>query len=361
MQVDLDDEGAQAAGLPRFQQAVFQGRRLRLTAIGLGALVAMGLVSGFFVGLFAPQSLWPALLFNQSAALLVLVAGLQSAWWVTQWRVCAMSPLAPLVAASEETEAPLGWYSRLRERISQQWMNVLRQIGAPTLWLGGWALLALLSVEQAWNLDLAPAALGLSATVGAALALLLAFGLLVLERELTQEGSAQWPEAGALAQLTRVAIISLILGALCLLFGNETSVWPVRLAVLIGLLPGLVAFELLLRAVLSLFSPRRDRLEPALLARSFVADLLRWPPQPLLALQHELHNRFGIDLRQIWAFTYMRRAFLPVLGVVAIVGWSLTGVHEIPLQGRGSTSVSANPWRCSALDYMQVYPGRWAG
>ena len=335
MQVDLDEEGAQAAGLPRFQQAVFQGRRLRLLAIGLGVLAAMGLVSGFFVGLFAPQSLWPALLFNQSAALLVLVAGLQSAGWVTQWRARAMSPQAPLVVAPAEAEAPSGWYERLLERISQRWLNLLGQIGAPTLWLGGWALLALLSVEQAWNLDLPPAALGLSATVGAAMALLLGFGLLVLERQLTQEGSAQWPEAGALAQLIRVAIISLILGASCLLFGNETSVWPVRLAVLIGLLPGLVASELLLRAVLSLFSPRRDRLEPALLARSFIADMLRWPPQPLLALQHELHNRFGIDLRQIWAFTYMRRAFLPVLGVVAIVGWSLTGIHEIPLQGRG--------------------------
>ena len=335
MQVDLDEEGAQAAGLPRFQQAVFQGRRLRLLAIGLGVLAAMGLVSGFFVGLFAPQSLWPALLFNQSAALLVLVAGLQSAGWVTRWRAQAMSPLAPLVVASAEAEAPSGWYERLLERISQRWLNLLGQIGAPTLWLGGWALLALLSVEQAWNLDLPPAALGLSATVGAAMALLLGFGLLVLERQLTQEGSAQWPEAGPLAQLIRVAIISLILGASCLLFGNETSVWPVRLAVLIGLLPGLVASELLLRAVLSLFSPRRDQLEPALLARSFIADMLRWPPQPLLALQHELHNRFGIDLRQIWAFTYMRRAFLPVLGVVAIVGWSLTGIHEIPLQGRG--------------------------
>ena len=335
MQVDLDDEGAQAAGLPRFEQAIFQGRRLRLFAISLGALAAMGLVSGFFVGLFAPQSLWPALLFNQSAALLVLVAGFQSAWWVTQWRARAMSPLAPLLVASAEAEAPLGWYERLLERISQRWLNLLRQIGAPTLWLGGWALLALLSVEQTWTLDLPPAALGLSATVGAAVALLLGFGLLVLERQLTQEGSAQWPEAGALAQLTRVAIISLILGALCLLFANENSVWPVRLAVLVGLLPGLVALELLLRAVLSLFSPRRDRLEPALLARSFIADMLRWPPQPLLALQHELHNRFGIDLRQIWAFTYMRRAFLPVLGVVAIIGWSLTGVHEIPLQGRG--------------------------
>ncbi|MNK78660.1 FtsH protease regulator HflK [compost metagenome] len=334
MQVDLDVEGAQVAELPRFQQSVFQGRRLRLFAIGFGALAAVGLVLGFFVGLFAPQSLWPALLFNQSAALLVLVAGLQSAWWVTQWRARAMSPVLPVVV-EQAVEAPVGWYERLLDRMGQRWLNLIKQIGAPTLWLGGWALVALLSVKQVWNLGLPPAALGLSATVGAALALLLAFGLLVLERQLAQENTAAWPEAGALAQLSRVSIISLVLGALCLLFGSEASVWPVRLAVLIGLLPGLVAVELLLRAVLSLFSPRREQIEPTLLARSFVADMLRWPPQPLLALQHELHNRFGIDLRQIWAFTYMRRAFLPVLAVVAIVGWSLTGIHEIPLQGRG--------------------------
>lgn len=336
MQVDLDGDGAQIAALPRFQQAVVQGRRLRQIAIGLGALAAAGWVLAFFVGLFAPQSLWAALLVNQSAALLVLVAGLQSAWWVTQWRARAMNPavLVP-VSIAEEVVSTEGWYERLLDRISQRWWRLLGQIGAPTLWLGGWALLTLYSIEQVWNLALPPAALGLSASVGAALSLLLAFGLLVLERQLAQENVAQWPEAGPLAQLTRVAIICLVLSALCLLFGSETSVWPVRLAVLIGLLPGLVAVELLLRAVLSLFSPRREQLEPALLARSFIADMLRWPPQPLLALQHEIHNRFGIDLRQIWAFTYMRRAFLPVLAVVAIVGWSLTGVHEIALQGRG--------------------------
>lgn len=334
MQVDLEVDGAQVAGLPRFQQALFQGRRLRQFAIGLSALAAAGLVLALFVGLFAPQSLWGALLVSQAAALLVLVAGLQSAWWVTRWRAQAMNPPLPVVVV-DETVAPQGWYERLLERLSQGSMRMLGQIGAPTLWLGGWALLTLFSISQFWNLALPPAPLGLSASVGAALALLLAFGLLVVERQLAQENVAQWPEAGALAQLTRVAIICLVIGALCLLFANETSVWPVRLAVVIGLLPALVAAELLLRAVLSLFSPQREQLEPALLARSFVADMLRWPPQPLLALQHELHNRFGIDLRQIWAFTYMRRAFLPVLAAVAVVGWSLTGIHEIPLQGRG--------------------------
>lgn len=351
MQVDLD-EGTPVTGLPRFQQAATQGRRLRRLAIGLGALAGAGWVLAFFVGLFAPQSLWPALLVNQSAALLVLVASLQSAWWVTQWRARVINPVVPMTAAEEP--APEGWYERLLDRMSQRSLQLLGQIGAATLWLGGWSLLVLLSVEQTWNLTLPAAGVGGSATVGAAIALLLAFGLLVLERQLAQENPAQWPEAGALAQLTRVAIISLVLGALCLLFVSDSAIWPVRLAVLIGILPGLVALELLLRALLSLFSPRREQLEPVLLARSFVADLLRWPPQPLLALQHELHNRFGIDLRQIWAFSYMRRAFLPVLVLVAAVGWLLTGLHEIPMQSRGIYERFGKP--------VQVFgPGLHAG
>ncbi|POA38371.1 protease modulator HflK [Pseudomonas sp. GW456-12-1-14-TSB6] len=351
MQVDLD-EGTPVNGLPRFQQAATQGRRLRRLAIGLGALAGAGWVLAFFVGLFAPQSLWPALLVNQSAALLVLVAGLQSAWWVTQWRAWVINPVVPVTVAEEP--APDGWYERLLDRMSQRSLHLLGQIGAATLWLGGWSLLVLLSLEQTWNLTLPAAGVGLSATVGAAIALLLAFGLLVLERQLAQENPAQWPEAGALAQLTRVAIISLVLGALCLLFASDSAIWPVRLAVLIGILPGLVALELLLRALLSLFSPRREQLEPVLLARSFVADLLRWPPQPLLALQHELHYRFGIDLRQIWAFSYMRRAFLPVLVLVATVGWLLTGLHEIPMQSRGIYERFGKP--------VQVFgPGLHAG
>ncbi|QHF53634.1 protease modulator HflK [Pseudomonas sp. S49] len=335
MQVDLEVDGTQVTGLPRFQQADVQSRYLRRWAISLGGLAGAGWLLAFFVGLFAPQSLWLPLLINQSAALLVLVAGMQSAWWVTQWRAQAINPVAVTPVAVDEESAPQGWYERLLERLSQRSLHLLGQIGAATLWLGGLALLVVLSIDQVWNLALPAAAVGLSATVGAALALLLAFGLLVLERQLAQENPAQWPDAGSLAQLTRVAIITLVLGALCLLFASENAIWPVRVAVLLGILPGLVAIELLLRAVLSVFSPRREQLEPTLMARSFVAGMLRWPPQPLLALQHELHNRFGIDLRQIWAFSYMRRAFLPVLALVAAVGWLLTGIHEIPLQGRG--------------------------
>ncbi|MFC6298660.1 protease modulator HflK [Pseudomonas sp. CCM 7893] len=335
MRVDLEAEGAAVDGLPRFQQGMFHARRLRQAGIGLTALAISGWVLALFVVLFTPLSIWPVMLINCSSALLVLVAGLQSAWWVADWRAQALEGLtAPLIEPPTPVEDS-GWYDRLLGRISNGWGGLLAQIGAPVLWLCGWSLLALLSIVEFWNLALPPAAVGQAASVGAAVALLLAFGLLVFERRLAQESTAQWPEAGQLAQLSRVAIICLVISAICLLFAGEESVWPLRLAVLIGLLPALVALEFLLRGVLSLFSPRQERLEPRLMAQSFIADLLRWPPQPLLALQHELHNRFGIDLRQIWAFTYMRRAFLPVLVVVLAVGWLLTGVHEVALQGRG--------------------------
>ncbi|WP_458128898.1 SPFH domain-containing protein [Pseudomonas sp. Z2-11] len=354
MQVDLEIDGAHVADWPRFQRAAFQGLRLKRIALVLGSLAGLGLVSAFFIGLFSPQSIWPALLVSQGAALSVLVAGLQSAWWITQWRSKALLPVVDILPVEDEPVDNSGWYERLLERISARWIGLLQQIGGPLLWLAGWALLSLLVLEQTWDLALPAASLGVAASVGAVLSLVLAFGLLVFERQLAQQSPIEWPEAAPLAQLTRVPIIVLVLAAVCLLFAGEASLWPVRLAVLIGLLPGLVAVELMLRALLALFSPRRNTLEPTLLGRSVVADLLRWPPRPLLALQHELHNRFGIDLRQIWAFSYMRRAFVPVLALVALVGWLLTGVHEVPLQGRGIYERFGKP--------VQVFgPGLHAG
>jgi regulator of protease activity HflC (stomatin/prohibitin superfamily) len=39
-------------------------------------------------------------------------------------------------------------------------------------------------------------------------------------------------------------------------------------------------------------------------------------------------------LRQNWAFSFMRRAVLPIVGAVLFVGWLMSGVHEIPMAGR---------------------------
>jgi len=336
MRVDLDVEHGSLEGLPRFQSASAQAARLRRLIWLSGGLGVFGLVMALAVDLFSPDSLWTAVLTGNAAALFVLAAALQSARGIALWRARALSgdvvSVQPSVQLAEV--AATNGYDRLVNRISNLGQSTLAQIGAPTLWLAGWAVLALISVELTWNLSLPGTQLSQMGSVAGGIALLLAFGALVLERQFNTEQN-EWPEAAQLAQLTRVVIAVLLVGALCLFFSSPERVWPARLAVVIGLLPGVVAAELLLRAVLSLFSPRNPRLEPRLTASSFVAGLLRWPPQPLLALQHELHNRFGIDLRQVWAFTYMRRAFFPVLLTIAALGWALSGVHEIPMHGRG--------------------------
>ncbi|MBD8707206.1 protease modulator HflK [Pseudomonas sp. CFBP 13711] len=337
MRVDLDDEGVAPASLPRFQQAAVQSRRLSRLTYLTGAMGVIGLVVSLFVDLFSPNSLWTAVLTNSAASLLVLAAALQSAHVVSQWRVGVISPPESIRTDEEALlhSEEQGWYDRVLGRISGAGTSLVGQVGLPVFWLAGWALLSLISIGLIWNLALSGSNVGLVGNAVGGLLLLIGFALLVLERQFSNESEASWPEAEQLAQMTKVAIGTLLVTAFCLFFSSVDRVWPARLAVLIGLLPGLVAVELLTRALLSVFSPRNERLEPRLIATSFVAGLLRWPPRPLLALQNELHNRFGIDLRQIWAFTYMRRAFLPVLVVIVGLGWLLSGVHEIPMQGRG--------------------------
>lgn len=337
MRVDLDVEGAAPASLPRFQRANLQARRLSRLTYVLGSMGVLGLVVSLFVDLFSPNSLWTAVLTNSAASLLVLASALQSAQVVAFWRARVIAPDDALAANADETvEADeQGWYDRLLGRIGGAGTSMVGQIGAPVFWLAGWVLLALISISMIWNMGLIGSDVGLVGSIVGGLLLLIGFGLLVLERQFSNESEASWPESEQLAQITRVAIGTLLIAAFCLFFSSVDRVWPARLAVLIGLLPGLVALELFIRALLSIFSPRNERLEPRMVASSFVAGLLRWPPRPLMALQNELHNRFGIDLRQIWAFTYMRRAFLPVLAVIVALGWALSGVHEIPMQGRG--------------------------
>ncbi|WP_110947593.1 protease modulator HflK [Pseudomonas bohemica] len=336
MRVDLDGEGATPATLPRFQRASFQARRLSRLTYVLGGLGVIGLVVSLFVDLFSPNSLWTAVLTNSAASLLVLASALQSAQVVALWRARVIAPDEVAISSEEPIAAEeQGWYDRLLTRIGGAGTSMVGQIGAPVFWLAGWALLALISISMIWNLALIGTNVGLTGSVAGGLLLLIGFGLLVLERQLSNESEASWPEAEQLAQIARGAIGTLLIAAFCLFFSSADRVWPARLAVLTGLLPGLVAAELLIRALLSIFSPRNGRLEPRLVASSFGAGLLRWPPRPLMALQNELHNRFGIDLRQIWAFTYMRRAFLPVMAVIVALGWALSGVHEIPMQGRG--------------------------
>ncbi|WP_255556993.1 SPFH domain-containing protein [Sodalis sp. dw_96] len=381
MRVDLDDDTADIKALPRFQRAAFQARGLYRFAQGLGALSAILLLAALLIHWIAPGSIWLPLVCNNIAALLVLTAALLSARQVAAWRAAALtditfSPAATLAAGTPSStihSAPLPTGTTLLPapsgasaaetsssitapgplaaetpasaaaselppspgRIALFLSAQLRRIGSDPLWLMGLSLLALLLVRGGWNVDARIGLVDQTVYVVVGLLILAAFGLLVLERHLAAGSSEQWPEAAGLIPLVRMVIAVQLLCVPCLLFAAVASPWPGYLASLTGLLPALVALELMVRGALSLFNPRRERREPRLIGESMLAAQLRWPPRPLQFFQHELQQRFGIDLRQIWAFTFMRKASLPILALLLLTGWLLTGVTEVAFNGRG--------------------------
>lgn len=167
MRVDLDGESAGLDGLPRFQRAAFHTRRLFRLGFGLAGLGLLGFVLAMFAMLFSPASVWPAVLINNAAALWVLVAGVQSAYWIARWRAQTLAvshgpvviePL--LIDDAPESDEPPSWYDRILGGIRGSDVSLLAQVGLPTVWLGGWALLVLLVVKWGWNLSLIGSSLG---------------------------------------------------------------------------------------------------------------------------------------------------------------------------------------------------------
>lgn len=227
MRVDLDAEGVAAESLPRFQQAPRQLRQLWRWAAASVALAAACAVLGFFIGLFAADSLWPPLLYNLGAAWLVLFAGLHAAYRVAAWRCVVLGAEASARPAwlrwqrGEPDAAADSAYERLLERLGQAIAHGLAQLGHAALWLAASAALALCLVAAGWRLDLPPASSGQAADLAIGICLLLAFAVLVLERRFASQGPAQWPEAPALGQLARALIGTLVLAALCLFLARQ--------------------------------------------------------------------------------------------------------------------------------------------
>ncbi|WP_428382333.1 protease modulator HflK [Nevskia ramosa] len=334
MPVDLHSDGLDLTALPRFRLAALQARRLLIQAFwpggpGLAAMLAAWFWPAIQGSLLAP------LCAAVGASLWLLALGLLSARSVAGWRAVAIEA-APATADKLPADAPR--YRRVLwtlRNAARALIQLLRSDGGRASLLALFALLPLATVIRTWNLALPGLVLGQFAYAAGGALLLMVFGLLVLERWFANLATVESPEAARLARLVRLPLLTLSLAAACLFFSRADSFWPARLAVLAGLLPAAVAAEFALRALLSLFTRRPPTEEPRLLADSYFARQLQWPPRPLANLQDELQQRFGIDLRQNWAFGYMRRALLPVLGAVLLVGWLMTGIREIAIDGRG--------------------------
>lgn len=354
---------AHRRSLPRFQRAAIHTGILRWVLV-VGVLLAA--ILWWLLAWFRPVGLlvWQPLLVTYLATLLVLVAAVYSVWWSARWRAQALRDATISATASDHLSPSLSlshigpdssWRQRLVNRSGRAAVSSASYISAKFNALGAilgvsvFAVLALMLVIGNWNASAIPAPssdtsseTSIAAFAGIPLVLLvvvgllsLAFAMLVLERYYAGNRAKELPEAVVLVCFLRVSMsLSLLLCLALLLVDNERQ-WPLALISWLALLPAAIAVELLLRTLLSLFSPPHRQAEPELLATSLIAAMWRWPIQPFRHFQDELKERFGVDLRQSWAFAYMRRAFLPVAAVLLGIAWLLSGLTEIGIAERG--------------------------
>jgi regulator of protease activity HflC (stomatin/prohibitin superfamily) len=198
-------------------------------------------------------------------------------------------------------------------------------------------ILSLAGMAVAWRAHagsppaLAPAALcyALGAAAGA-----LAFPLLLAERQLASIPRHVLPEATALRALALAATAIcftaglLEIGAgLGLPYTNQVIAVPAWAALAIGA-------ELTARALGRLFLPP----PPADSARAVCTSLLAGSLGAAAAeggFTAPIREHFGIDFSRSWALAYARSAAVPMLLLLLLLGWGLTGVVLIPLDARG--------------------------
>ena len=333
---EIDAAGALRRS-PRYQLAGVYARRLDSLTGGVSAGAILVLTAGWILSPLGVDRVWRTVLLNAGAALLILVIGLQSALRVGRRRRDATSGLNSEIAAETlAADNAKGWSERLDRAVKRLGVKVLSILRREEFLMGSLAVAVLWIVRGTLDFNVPGSALGLSGYVGAGVILSGAFGLLVLERYFAGRPAAEWPESVALAHLSRAAIFALLPSVPALIFDSDARVWPARAAALSGIVPAAIALELLARAIYSALTQgaARDTDRP-LLADTLSARLFTWPLRPFKAIEEELHDGFGIDLRQNWAFGFIRRASLPVLSVVVAIGWLLTGIQELPIASRG--------------------------
>jgi len=300
---------------------------------GLGATIFLMLVVALITHTFESSSRWAALLTSNAAVLMLLAVAFYNAQRICQWRADIFAPPLKSEEALTEAEASPTIYQRLGALIPVNVKRINAALKSDGISLALMAALVLFVTLSGWGANYVGLDEGTLRWAAVGIIAAAMFATLVAERHLAATASEAWPEAKFIAPILRLTLAVQFLSLPPLVFPSVTLSLLINLPAILVLL---VAIEFLLRGLFSLFMPpKAEDAEPEYLAKSQLAAQLVWPPRPLLFLQHEIHQHFGIDLRQLWAFTVLKRAFVPVVAVMMLCGWLLTGIQQVSTTQRG--------------------------
>lgn len=298
--------------------------RLTIARFSLyGVLLLVGLIYAFLL-LIAGTGLWLPTFRLLLAIVLVALAFVDNA---IRYESPAPAP------AGQSDESPPARQRQLLPPAIQSWLNYFQNQLALT------AVLSLLAIFFAVSglADRSPASEADTAIsrVIPGILLIISFGLLVIERTISFKAIRHWRYQQEYVGLTRVMLNLLLLlaGSLLLVTYSPTlTLWLIKLGCLLVLL---VAMEYFLRVLMVMATPLPQDTDPHFLTRSLLAAQYRWPLRPLAFVLDTLEQRFGIDLRQVQAFRLMGKTIVPVVCGLAVLGWLLSGLTQVPLHQRG--------------------------
>jgi regulator of protease activity HflC (stomatin/prohibitin superfamily) len=171
-----------------------------------------------------------------------------------------------------------------------------------------------------------------AANVGIGVTFVLAFLSLMAERVINAFPQPQLQEAPTVRRLLFFTTLMLVAAA-CLEIGRSMDVMWVRWLIwVLACLPGLVVFELTLRALARLFLPPPLPADATAVTDSLVVALITGGPRAPGAI---LRSQLGLDFSRSWAVSFLSKALLPAAFGTGLLCWGLSGVKLIDLDQRG--------------------------
>ena len=154
------------------------------------------------------------------------------------------------------------------------------------------------------------------------------FPVLLMERFLAARAFESLADAQPLRALARVVLLAG--SAACLLeigafFGIAIVV---ALAAVIACLVSAIGIEVALRAAGRLFLPTPAPEEARAACVSWLAASLTG------GMGNPVLSRFGLDFTRSWALGYVRATIWPMMAFFGVLGWGLSGLAVVPLDGR---------------------------
>jgi regulator of protease activity HflC (stomatin/prohibitin superfamily) len=172
--------------------------------------------------------------------------------------------------------------------------------------------------------------------VSAAIMLVPAFGMMVLERAVAATPPGRLPEVSRLAALLRLPAVAILAHFAIIVaggFGLPAGPWA---ATVVAVFFYVVAAELALRTLAVWFLPPPVPEAARAAIGSAAAALLQPGALRPGEVARRMRTQFGVDITRSWAVAYARTAAVPVLLVLLVFTWGLSGVTRINLDQRGS-------------------------